>query len=308
MSQKIQKIKQSLRLKRKGNSYEIQDSPFYKVKSKNKLAHILLATLNEINQVKADSNYHVFALNTGAKKRFIQTPLGHLNKIHTRIALLLSCIKRPEYLHSGTKGKSHITNARAHFGNHPVLKMDIKSFYPSISQKSIFNFFYKSLCMSRDAAGLMAEICSYNEKLPTGSKVSMLLAYWTNTRLFNNLYSYCLQENLKITIYVDDLTFSGTGLSRSHQNKIREIILASGFKVSAKKTKLYAHNEPKLITGCIVIGNTLKLRNKHLKNIHLCLHEMIEATTIEGKEKYKRKLNGYINYARQIEPSFNLIF
>ena len=153
------------KIKSKNKSYSLKDSALYNLRTKRKLIAILGCSQGKLKGLSSTSNYHVFELEKeGKTPREIQAPNFELDKIQTRIASLLVRVTTPEYLHSGIKGRSNITNAQVHIGNHPVLTMDIQNFYPSITKKSIFNFFHNIMNAAPDVAGILAELCSYDPK------------------------------------------------------------------------------------------------------------------------------------------------
>ena len=61
-------------------------------------------------------------------------PLEKLELVHTRIASLLSRIALPEYLHSGKKKCSNVTNAKAHLNNEKMMTTDIKAFFHQLQE------------------------------------------------------------------------------------------------------------------------------------------------------------------------------
>lgn len=240
------------------------DSPFYKLKSKRKLAELLGVSINDLSILRKDEgNYSVFEqLSKKGKPRKIQKPLEKLDVVHTRIASLLSRIVLPEYLHSGKKTCSNVTNANAHLNFEKMMTADIKAFFPSTTRVMIFSFFFTVMKMSSDVADVLSHICTCHDRLPTGSRISMPLAYFANSRMFNEIYELCQKLKVKMTIYVDDLTFSGVKVNRLFCAVVRKIINKHGHIMHPAKTKLYAKDKPKLVTGVIVLGDSLKVRNE----------------------------------------------
>ena len=165
-----------LKLHRKGKCYYIQDSPLFKLRTKKKLCYILNTQLSVLKQAKCDDNYRVFIDNSGGKPREIQAPKIDLDKVHTRLASLLVRIKTPEYLHSGTKNRTHVSNARVHQNSTKLLTTDIRSFFPSTTRKAIFNFYYKIMKCSPDIADLLTDISCYQNHVPTGSGSEVQMA------------------------------------------------------------------------------------------------------------------------------------
>lgn len=253
-----------LKISTKNKSYGMKDSPFYKLKSKRKLAELLCVSLSDLSVLKKDEgNYCIFdQLSKKGKSRKIQKPLDKLDIVHTRIASLLSRIALPAYLHSGKKSCSNVTNAKVHLNHDKMMTTDIKSFFPSTTRVMVFSFFYSVMKTSSDVADLLSHICTCHGQLPTGSRISMPLAYFANSRMFNEIHQLCEKLTVKMTVYVDDLTFSGANVNRLFYAVIGKIINKHGHSVHPTKTKMYGKEQPKLVTGVIVLGDCLKVRNE----------------------------------------------
>ncbi len=292
------------RIKSKNKSYTLQDSGLYNIGTKKRLAERLQISLNELTKFSDNTNYRIFNINKNGKDREIQAPTLRLDIIQTRIASLLVRIATPEYLHSGIKKKSNITNAKAHIGNHPVLTMDIRNFYPSITKKSIYHFFLDSMKSSPDVAGILAELCTYNDHIPTGSRISMPLSFWVNFKMYNQLQQLCIRQNITMSIFVDDLTFSGPSVNKLIKKKVERIITNSGLVVHPKKTRLYRYDEPKLITGVIVNGVSINVRNEHHKAIYTLFADIKQVDNDVVLKELQEKLIGRLSAAGQIEPLF----
>src|ERR1035438_6872737 len=128
--------------------YHLNQSPFYQLSSKRKLAGLLGFNISDFACLIDKSNYHEFK---NKKGRLIQHPLknGTLDSIHKSIAKLLARIELPSYLYS-CKGRSYVLNAAAHSANVPLIKTDISKFYPSTSFSSIFSLFRNDFKCSPD--------------------------------------------------------------------------------------------------------------------------------------------------------------
>ncbi|MGR5411626.1 reverse transcriptase family protein [Vibrio astriarenae] len=262
------KQKSKLKLDHRNKAYTYKDSPLFKLKSKKKLASLLHTTLNDLKPLRGDEgNYSVFEeIGKNGKPRKIQKPSRKLDLIHTRIASLLTRIKAPNYLHSGKKQHSNVTNASAHLDSSHLMATDIKSFFPSTSWKMIFSYFYTVMQCSGDVAEILADLCTCNKHLPTGSRISMPLAFWANSRMFNELNRLSIRHDVKMTVYVDDLTFSGDKVNRLFKSTVSKVVTKHGHVIHPVKTKLYSKNQAKLVTGVVVKGDKILVRNEqHLK-------------------------------------------
>lgn len=291
----------------RGKSYSIKDSWLYNIQSKTSLCAKLETNLSALNLLTDNANnYQIFYLDkTDGKKREIQAPKFELDKLHSRIASLLARINVPDHLHSGVKGRSNITNAKLHLGDTPTLTLDIKNFYPSVTQKSVYHFFSSKLNCAPDVAGLLASLCTYKDHVPTGSRLSMILAYWANEPMFERLTTLCLRKNITMSTYVDDLTFSGENVDRVFQKNVVDIITKSGMTVHPHKTKMYRKDQPKVITGVVVTGNRISVCNKHHKSIYDAFNSIDKAKNEAELEHLRNVLIGKLNAAGQIDKAFS---
>ncbi|CAG22431.1 reverse transcriptase family protein [Photobacterium profundum] len=261
------KRSKKLKIQTNGKSYTIKDSPLYRLRSKKKLANILKSDLNNLKKLRLDAdNYHEFEdKGKGGKPRKIQCPCNGLEKIHSRIASLLCRIKTPDYLQSGKKGHSNVSNANVHLGSSCLLATDIKSFFPSTKRYMLFSFFFHSMECSADVADILSDLCTINGHIPTGSQISMPLAFWANSHMFDELYLLSVKHAVKMTVYVDDLTFSGDAVNKLFMSVTQRIITKHNQVMHPDKTKLYRGYESKLITGVVVKGDNLLVRNEQHK-------------------------------------------
>ncbi len=95
--------------------YELDQSPFYCLKSKAKLAKLLrvsqikLKLLTNTEHLYVESD--IFDSERGKSRRF-EKPRQYLKRVETRIEELLKRIKVPNYIHAAAKGRSYISNAK----------------------------------------------------------------------------------------------------------------------------------------------------------------------------------------------------
>lgn len=323
-------------MKKSSKKYSLQSSCFYKLSSKEKLSKILgidlptlekISSANEKNFVESKvKDYRLvgpkdqdklndkdvreriempggkkFAIATVKAPRECQTPKGNnkegLYKIHRRLSFLLSSIQTKEYLFSGTKGKSCLSNAIFHLENSSkyIVKLDLKGFFPSVTFESILKFFEKDLKCRPHVAKALAKIITFKSFLPTGSPVSMVMAYYANKKMFDEIDEVTKNYGCKMSLWVDDIIISGDKAVKVSQ-EARRIIVKHGLAYNKKKFKIYQPSDNKEITGIILTPKgEIKLRNRsHLKIYNL------KNKPNKTKEELAR-LNSYLSEARQIK-------
>ncbi|MBR2861222.1 MAG: RNA-directed DNA polymerase [Clostridia bacterium] len=300
------------------------------LKSKKQLISMLDITDNKVMKGKAQDKIKIY-IATEPKKRLIEAPEYKIKKVQNKIKNYLLKCDLPSYVFSGIKGKSYFCNAALHRDCKFLYKTDISAFFPSISRNTAYKFFKNDLETSSDVAKILTDICTvdirdtlekdssvagfvkdkkikmYNH-LCTGSPASPILSYLVNKAMFDEMYAIAENNNLKFSIYMDDVFFSS---SKSISNNVREHILRIltkyGYNVSFKKVIYYTSQQNKKVTGVIITPqNKLSIPNKlrrkiiasfskgNLKTGEQNLRGMLVASNIIEKNSFsgiKRYLN-----------------
>lgn len=249
-------------------------------------------------------NYNLFVKNSkdGRKPRPIQEPKRKLQAIHARIHKLLSRVTVPPYLHSAVKGRSYLSNASAHARDVPVIKIDVKKFFPSVPRVAVYRFFHESLRCRRDVAGLLADLLTFNARLPTGSSASPIIAFYAFKPMFDAVDALAKAHNLTMTCYVDDMVLSGPGATKGVLFEVRKIIAQFGLK--SHKAHAFGPSEPKVVTGVCVAVEGQRVPNRlHLK-IKNGFDALAATTAPDARTKILRPLLGRLEAAAQIDPAF----
>jgi hypothetical protein len=266
----------------------------FKVGSKKRLARILEVNVGDLIRLSADEgNFEVFELKTQIceftgrprKARWVQNPIPDLKNVLVRITKLLSRIESPDYCHGATPGRSYRSNAQVHVSARSVATFDLKDFFPSTTSKQVFRFFHKDLQCAEDVAGLLADLCTYKQALPTGAPSSPVLAYWANRGLFETIDQRGKALQLKLSVYVDDITLSGDTIPRSVTNQVDGIVNSHGHKLSRLKTKIFGPDRPKHVTGIVIAGGALRVPHTRFRKARA-----IRAAFDAEKDDYKRAL------------------
>ncbi|SER30943.1 Reverse transcriptase (RNA-dependent DNA polymerase), partial [Rosenbergiella nectarea] len=280
-------------------NYPLHQSPLYKIGSKKKLLSLLKIDKESFKKISTNQHFNVFKNDSG---RIIQHPIGKLEVVHKRIYNLLKCIELPTYLHSGRKNRSTKSNANVHRTSLQMLKVDISKFFPSNDIKKIENAFVYEFKMPRDVALALASLIAYEGKLPTGSQVSMLMAYYANKKMFDELSSISEENNLKMTVYVDDIAFSGNSIPKGFLRSVKKIISEASLLVKPRKVKIYRDHQAKMITGVILKDGAMTVRNRSLLSIHTTYRSVFskEYQARSDIELLYLRLKGKLHAAGQI--------
>lgn len=285
--------------------YAITQSPLYKLSNKKKLVSLLnLSSYAELNSIlRIEDPYRKFSVNSKGKQRPVEVPSRQLIPIHNRLFELLQRIQLPDYLHSGIKGRSYLSNAKAHLGKKETYTLDIKKFYPSVTRTKVASFFRKTMKCEPYIAAILADITTCDGHIPTGSSLSQTLAYLACKDMFDTLFAISLEANLVMTCYVDDLTFSGEKITKKWVHDcIKPVITKYGMK--SHKDRFFGNGRVKEITGVIIDGNILKVCNRLHKSIHDLSMQISVTDDPQQLSDLYDKLIGKLSAAGQIDDRF----
>lgn len=276
--------------------YPIHQSPLFRIRGKGQFGKVLNVDWDATAKLLPEDNYRVWV---NEKGREIQQPMRWLAQIHNRLGKLLSRIELPDYVYS-QKGRSYADNARIHVGGVPLIKTDIRSFYPSTSWKMVYQMFVQDFKCAADVSHLLADICCYKqEHLPTGSPLSGRVAFFASKPMFDEISEIASEEDCKMSLYVDDLTISGPGATKNLLGRIRKTISQHGYKTKQAKSITYSSESFKPVTGAIVASDSLRLPNKRHKKIWEARKNLASANPAE-KVQLLRSLRGREQEAKQI--------
>ncbi len=179
------------------------------------------------------------------------------------------------YLHSAVKQRSYHTNAQVHIGDKYVFAIDLKDFYPSVTKYKLYLFFKNNFHLSSDVSMFYAVLstCKSDDgtyRLGQGLSQSSTLAYLVNYNLFNYLYYLSKENDIDMSIYVDDVVFSSKKvIPQSFIDRLFGIIKRNDMLIKRQKVRNYKKESVKKITGVYINGNRTRVaNNKHLE-IHI---------------------------------------
>jgi hypothetical protein len=275
----------------------LNQSRLFKVSSPAKLAQVLGLDIAKLTVLSQDEGqYHEFDIEKkdGGKRR-VENPAPQLKKVQAHIAKLLSSIDPPDFLFCPVKGRCYVSNAASHRGNRVVRCLDIKKFFPSTPSRRVFWFFEKIMMCRRDVAAILTSLSTYQKRLPTGSPLSPIMAYFAYYDLWAEMNAFCKDRDYTLTVYIDDVTVSGVKVPLSDIWEIKQMIHRYGLRYHKEKTFV---DRPAEITGVIVNGDILSVPNRqHLKR-HVARHEFEGA---EGDtDALKNRLAGLDGQIRQV--------
>ncbi len=223
---------------KKRQTYPLNQSPFYRLGTRRKLADLLRLSNAELRAFgkRHDDFYSEFdiAKKNGGVRR-VENPARPLKLVQARIARLLARIEPPDYLFCPVKRRCYVSNAAQHCNQRIVHCLDVKKYYPSTPAKRVFWFFRSVMQCPKDIAGLLTSLATYREHLPTGSPLSPILAHFAFYDLWEEIARRCEGQGVLLTVYVDDVTLSGAALPGEFIWNVRQLIHRSGLRYHKEK-------------------------------------------------------------------------
>ena len=280
----------------------LKGSALFRLTSPRRLAEMLLvprATLERLVEA-GDDNYLVRPDRKSG--RIIEEPKPQLKLIHQRFARLLAQIETPDYLHSGVKGRSYITNANAHGADDACVKLDIKKFFPSSSSHHVQRFFEDVLEYPPDVASRAKQLLTHDGHLPTGGNASPILSFWAYKPMFDEIDTLARENDCEFTLYVDDMSITCVFANRKFQQAARKIIARYGLR--AHKAKTFSPNQPRVLTGIAKTRRGREVPHRRAKGIAQLEQQEAEAETTADKLRVMPSLIGKLSEAAIVDPSW----
>lgn len=293
------------------------------VLSSEHLAHTLSIPLDTLYLLarSRDRNYRTFTIRkSNGTDRFIQAPDPQLKAIQrTILDTLLQRVPLNAYAEGFRPKRSVLTNASHHLNQQLVVKLDIKDFFPSISQSRVKGMFLQ-LGYPRQVAQLLTGLTTYRGKLPTGAPTSPVIGNIICRRLDQRMAKLGEKAEFKYSRYADDLTFSGKGKLATMIPFFREIIQEEGFALNEKKIKLLRNGRRQSVTG-LVVNQVPNISKKERKKLRAVLHNCLNGDLMDQKKKwafhekglrnhfaysmkdFKRSLHSKVHYVRMVNKT-----
>jgi hypothetical protein len=284
--------------KSEDTQYPLDQSPFYCLRTKRKLAKLLGISINKMTDLtQSDQLYTEIE-----GKRLIERPCLSLKNVQKRIANLLARIKLPDFVHAPARKRSYISNARSHIKSLDVVRLDIEKYFLSTPSQRIYWFFHQRMKCSSDVAGVLTKISTFNGHLPTGSPSSPILSYFARLDMWESIETIVNDNKCVLTVYIDDVTISGKHVSGNLIWKIKKKFKRYGLTSNKRKEQHYFNKRSCEITGVVLTRDGhLKAPNRQHLKAHNLRKSLKHETRPEEIKKIKQRLKGLSSQILQIE-------
>jgi RNA-directed DNA polymerase len=243
------------------------------------------------------------------------------------------------------KGVSIVDCAEQHVGARWMVKFDLRDFFGSIDEASVFKIFREggynnlvSLEMARICtrmppgfpqyplnsvrqryASIPAYAAGKPGVLPQGAPTSGALANTATTDLDTHLSAMAAASGLVFTRYSDDLTFStGSDWDRQRSSElaraVEKAVVNCGFKLNRKKTRVVPPGARHIVLGLLVDDERVRLLPEfrrrligHIRGVEeFTLQRHAHSRKFRSLLSFVRFIDGHIAYAQGIDPPWAL--
>lgn len=243
--------------------------------------------------------------------RLIATPHPVLKTLQRYIKELLhSHGSLHENCHGFRRGRSIKTNALPHVGQEMVINIDIKDFFPSVTEKLVRQMFE---ALEFENINFLTALTTRLNGLPQGAPTSPIIANIVCFDLDNKLSDLIGAETGVYTRYADDITISGKSGIQRILPAVREILHEHGFGLNTSKTRIQRRGERQEVTG-LTVNEKVSIPRHIRKKLRAANHYLENGMTPtwNGSDMSEASFDGHISYLLSIHPelkdSFNSPF
>lgn len=229
--------------------------------------------------------------------------LRTLNTVLTHMYL-----DRVEFLHHGkpwlpsgfVPGQSIRSNAQSHIGKRYLFHLDLKDFFPTISERTIFLCLRHQYQLPSSTAACLAGVTCFpspeGRRLAQGAPTSPILSNMVTELLDRRLLGLANKWGVQYSRYADDLTFSADRplfkSDGSFRKRVTSIIQDEGYAIHPDKVHTQSHGSRKTVTG-LVVNEKVNLPRHSAKMLRLFLHWLELAQSKKNRESILAKLNDW---------------
>ena len=221
-------------------------------------------------------------------------------------ALLQALYISPKPVHGFIKAdennkKSIVSNANMHTKKYIVINLDIKDFFDSINFGRVRGLFLsKPFEIDEKIATRLAQLVSYENKLPQGAPTSPILSNFICKQMDHSLIKIAKKFSLTYSRYADDITFSSYKKNLNLKQIIEEVtkvVLDNGFTINTKKTRFQMAHHTQIVTG-LKVNQKVNINSKYKKQIRSMLYSWhtkgLEKATELHFERYNKQPKKYL--------------
>lgn len=289
------------------------------INSIHSLCHLLKTDYRRLYLLAKQPPYKSFTIpkNDGGE-RLIEAPGAELKRVLSRLNYYLQATYFFEKssaaygfivgVKNDTDRRNVLTNAKKHMGKPYLLNIDLLDFFHAVSREKVLEIFQGApFRFKRDIPDLLADLVTYQGRLPMGTPTSPVLSNFACRQLDEELLGFAGNMLWVYTRYADDMSFSSKKpIDADKIDSIRGIVKQHGFEFNQRKIKVFGQDEPKIITGLLVEQDDVKLAPDYLPKLRADIAQLQQILSIQNEqgqlstkwvEQFKKQILGRLNFA-----------
>lgn len=298
------------------------DRPFYPfppVGSRAALARMCKCTLEELTRVESVADDLYREVRQPKKDGTYRTcydakyPLkgmqGHIQ------CMILKKVSYPRYLMGGLADREnprdYVRNAAIHAGARVMVNEDIAGFFPSTSDRVVFDIWKYVFHFPPDVARTLARLTTRRGELPQGAKTSSYLANLVFWALEPSFVERLQAMGFEYTRYIDDMTISSRSDKTPEELGAAITLLASmvrryGLRFKRKKHHIAYAGQRMEVTGLVVGEKSAGLGQTKRSNVRALVHRCevaVRANRAAVGDPAQRRTASLVGQLSRLHPS-----
>lgn len=307
--------------------HQHQKGAFCSIRSVTTLCHLLKTDRRKLHLTAQQPKYKTFTIpKKDGGERKIEDPSADLKRLLHQLNRYLSSVyyfekSRAAYgfiagVRNDDDRRNVLTNARKHTGKPYLLNVDLKDFFHTVTRDKVVEIFAgKPFGFKRAIPELLADLTTYQGRLPMGSPTSPVLSNLACRALDDSLTQYAQSAGWAYTRYADDMTFSSKQpITVEQVERVRIIVHNAGFTINDKKVQVFGPEEDKVVTGLVVTDKVdlapgfLPLLKGEIQQLHDIFRVQNEQGRLYTKwvEKFKQQVQGRLSFASFVSDKNDL--
>ena len=260
--------------------------------------------------------YKEFSIAKGSGKlRRITAPDKRLKMLQRKLAPLLDQLYRVRNpVHGFVPGRSVKSNAEAHTNRRYVVNLDLKDFFPSITENRVRGVL-QAIGVDRRVSEIVARLCCYNGHLPQGAPTSPVLSNMICYRLDTLLLRVAKAARAIYTRYADDITFStfqppaglfeaaippsGRFAPAALATNLLEVVTGNGFAINPDKAHYADRHARRIVTG-LKINELINVDRRYVRNLRAALHSVETLKIKDAQARFQAEYGGRTSLAAHL--------
>jgi len=269
--------------------------------------------------------------------RLIEAPKSRLRELQRQVlSRILGRIPPHPAVHGFVRGRSVKTFVAPHVGQHVVLRMDLRHFFPSFRAARVQTLF-RTVGYPEPVADLLGGICTNctpretwerygstgdydcrfqarilycRPHLPQGAPTSPAIANLCAYRADCRLSGLARSAGARYTRYADDLAFSGDHSFERNVERfsthVAAILLEEGFDVHHRKTRVMRQGARQHLAG-VVLNRRINIMRTDFDRLKATLTNCVRLGPVsqnrEDHPTFRSHLEGRVAFVETINPA-----